>query len=802
MDHTYPGGYFDGALYRVHMKSGAPPFSGPKATTFKAFMDAPNTTGETLTVGPISTGVTDGVIYSFGVVATDCVYENSTDPLYQNNYSGWKTISSIAPGRIVRDEMCPDPVLPIDIQCTKDEPREREILTGVDLDNSAGNGTGQATPSSTLTHDTITLFFENTSAATMTIQGLGELSWINSDAILKEVTIGGGRSGVGSITTTITTLPTVLIPSGVDPYTRTLSGVDLTDVTITAKTRYVPIIFRFEDSSGGPVDMRADQLRITLDINNDSTGTASCVSYLTISEDIGGIPVPTGPTITLTQQDHPNPDFPTPGFAVPGITGLNVVESGVEGPVIVDARVDVTVSTIVTSNTTDALGNPIDISSVKLFFKATSNSTTVAPTSGFTEVTMTDDIGNPCSGFTSGSCNGTITAQDGQRVWYYILAEDVQGNFDRDPEIDNGAYVYDQKTFDVCDVTPNPPTNLSIVSVTGPDINNLFDIGLSWTEPATYTNGVAIDAGDTLTYSVFRNGSSTALAASCSSGTCTVTDTGLLAGVYSYNVKASNSCATPGPNVSDFSDTTATCAGVSGQATIDVNPTSIFQGESYTVTIVDCLAIVSPNDLTTEVINVTSGFTGFTNTSAVAGGTFNPTVNETGPATATFITTIETTGDVAESGKLLVAETDTITAFYAFAIPSSKTVSVVPDPCDSTPKVPVNLCSGPNAGACNTSGNNIHIEWSAVTQNTDDSAIIDLAGYNVFMKVVKDSDSSVVKDFGTTPDAIVGPGTTSADLRADFGNLAQHTYFFRVTAFDTCATPNESGFSSVVNEPF
>jgi hypothetical protein len=171
----------------------------------------------------------------------------------------------------------------------------------------------------------------------------------------------------------------------------------------------------------------------------------------------------------------------------------------------------------------------------------------------------------------------------------------------------------------------------------------------------------------------------------------------------------------------------------------------------------------------------------------VAGGTFNPTIKETGPATGTFIKTIETTDDVLESGKLLVAKTDTITSF---------------DPCLSTPKAPANLCTGPNSTACSASGNNIHIEWSAVLFNTDDSPMIDLAGYNVYIKVVKDSDSSVVKDFGSTPDAFVGPTTTAADLKADFGNLAQHTYFFKVTAFDTCSTPNESGFSNVANEPF
>ena len=38
-----------------------------------------------------------------------------------------------------------------------------------------------------------------------------------------------------------------------------------------------------------------------------------------------------------------------------------------------------------------------------------------------------------------------IPAQNGQRVWYYIMATDNVDNYDRSPELDAGAFTYDQQ---------------------------------------------------------------------------------------------------------------------------------------------------------------------------------------------------------------------------------------------------------------------------------------------------------------------------------------------------------------------
>ena len=150
------------------------------------------------------------------------------------------------------------------------------------------------------------------------------------------------------------------------------------------------------------------------------------------------------------------------------------------------------VSTSVQSNTTNAqTGSKVAISSVKLFYTDTAKSVTTAPTSGYTEVAMVDSGGNIWT--------GGIPAFDGLRVWYYVVAIDEDGNYDRDPEIDSGAYVYDQRVFDICDETPSAITDLS-ASVSGSDVT------LSWTASTTYAGGGSIDASDTFSYRIFKNG--------------------------------------------------------------------------------------------------------------------------------------------------------------------------------------------------------------------------------------------------------------------------------------------------------
>lgn len=720
----------------------------------------------------VDAALVDGGPYYYRVVSTDCPYEknNPSEATIRadmnSNYLRYAQYGPIYPGKISRDEKCTGAG-----SCTKDA--HREILTGVTL-----NSSNTPTPSTSFYHNTVTLFFENTSGSTMTIQG-ASVSWVNSSALLREVKIGGGRGGVGLTSTSIgsgSTTPVI----GNPPYTSAVANIALTPAQIPALARYVPITFEFKDSLGTKnVDMREDQLLITLNVQNDSTGTTTCRSYMTVSLSQEGVIVSYGPSISATQQDKPA--SPTFGYAVPGPTGLNTVPSGSNGSIVVDAGSTVTVSASIDGLTTNPVtGAKVPVTSATLYYVATLKTVTVAPTSGYTSVAMTNPSGN--------TWRGTIPSNDNKRVWYYIVANDGDGNFDRDPEIEHGAYVYDQKSFSICDVTPATPTNFVALNPTFD-----FTVDLSWTAVTTYTGGAPLDASDSITYRIFRNG--TQIVAS-QAGT-TYTDTVPSSGIYTYTVMARNACASPSPKESAVA-TTAACGGSSASATLTVSPTSIFRGESYTVNIVDCYALTGPTGLyytSQETINLTSGFTGFTNTST-GGGSYGPQITETGPATATFNTTITTTSNPADPAKLLTLASDTVTVTYPYATPSTRTVSVVVDPCTNTPKAPTGLTGS-------VSGQNMTINWTAVTQNTDNSAITDLAGYRVYEKVCAKNKpnctgADIVTDWFQRTSA--ASGTTTATVNADNGAINQRIYYFKVTAIDSCSTVKESGYSNEWSE--
>lgn len=730
------------------------------------------------------TTASEGGTYYYRVVSTDCPYEKNNPAeasIRSDMISGvlnYTQVGPVKPGKIDRDEKCAGGG-----SCTKDD--HREVLTGVEIDNDSGTGTGATTPKTSFTHNRAMLFFGNTGAGDMTVTGIS-VNWVNSGAYLRQVKIGGGRSGVGAQSTDIAAGSTTVV-SGNSPYTRGVSNITLTSTTIPGGTRYVPLMLKFLDASGsGSIDMRDDQLLITLNIRNDSTGTTSCLSYVTISRNLEGIYVPFGPSVTASQQNQPS--SPTFSYAVPGSTGLNTVPNGSDGSIVVDSGVSVTISASVTGVTTDEVsGGKIGVSSVKLYYIATAKTTTTAPASGYTEAAMTNTSGDIWS--------ATIPNKDNQRVWYYIVAIDNDGNWDRDPEIAYGAYVYDQKNFNVCDVTPSAPTSLT---ATAQNWNGTTgEVLLSWTAPATYTNGNTIDTGaDPIKHRVYKSGTQVG---GDIAGT-TYTDAALSAGVYNYTVKAINSCASPGPNVSAASSIAASCVGSSGQATLSVSPTSIYRGQSYTVTIVDCLAISGANSTTTEVVNQTSGYTGFKNQStAPLTGSINPyspTITESGPATGTFTKTITTTGDVSDTDKLLTLTADTVTVTYPYASPTTKTVSVVVDPCTNTPKAPT-------GAAVSVTGQNMTVSWTAVTQNTDDSAITDLAGYRVYEKVCADNKpdctgADIVRDWFVRTTVTSG---TSVTVDANDGQVNKRIYYFKVRAIDNCTGGAiESGDSNVVNE--
>ena len=728
-------------------------------------------------------GLTDGEGYYYRLITTDCVYE-ATDPADAtvisdsiSNYLHSVDLPVVYPGKILRDEKCVGAG-----SCTQDN--HREVLTGVDLDNSSGSGDNTSMPQTSFTHNTVTIFFENKSGGTFTIQKLST-AWVSTEAFLTGVTIGGGRSGTGEITTVIDKTATVSLPA-LSPQTRGVVVQDITDSIIPANARYVPITFIFTDTDGDPLDMRDDKLLVELDIQNDSTLTTTCESNLTISETLESISVPFGPSVSAAQQDRPT--APTFSYSVPGPSGLNTISVGEDPDRLVIGNVNVNISALVLSNTTDGqTSGKVALSAPILHYIATAMTVTTAPTSGYTTVAMADTGG--------GIYTEAIPANDGKRVWYYIVALDVDGNYDRDPEIDAGAYVYDQDTyiFNVCDLTPNAPTDLTATT-------NLLDVDLAWTAPTTYTDGSPIDTGlDPLTYIIYRDGVEEANVAD---PTLVYPDIDpanpLTEGVFSYNVSVENSCADPGPNEGAKSNTSATCVGGSTLGTMSVDKTSILQGESFTVTIVDCVALVPPFDvLPLDELNA-GVFTTFSVESTWP-ETITPTgILETAATSGTFEVTINTTGDVDVVAPTPIIHTlatgnDDITLSYTYAGNSPITIDVSPDPCDDTPDAPTGL-TGDTAVNHQTI---INLTWNAV-------AAADLAGYYVYEKVCAENKfdctgADIVADWYLR--SAVGPAVTSiATLSADQGNTNKREYYFRVSAYDTCGAVNESAYSSEWNE--
>jgi hypothetical protein len=87
------------------------------------------------------------------------------------------------------------------------------------------------------------------------------------------------------------------------------------------------------------------------------------------------------------------------------------------------------------------------IASVTLYWAVTDQTVTTPPAGGWTAQGMSplssqDYVLNP-----NPSPDTRIPPQNGKRVWYYIYAFDNIGNFDRDPDPDQGAFTYDQLDF-------------------------------------------------------------------------------------------------------------------------------------------------------------------------------------------------------------------------------------------------------------------------------------------------------------------------------------------------------------------
>ncbi|MBI5887247.1 MAG: prepilin-type N-terminal cleavage/methylation domain-containing protein [Deltaproteobacteria bacterium] len=739
-----------------------------------------------------------GGVYYYRVVTTDCPYEkvNPTEATIRTDMLGLGTAqlqSSVSPvvypGKIDRTKKCAG-ALP----CTKASPVDhREVVTGVDVsaDNAVtphrDTATAPYTSSFDYSHNTVTMFFNNTSAGTMTITD-ATVEWINVSAYLTKITIGGGRSGIGAVSTSFVNGDTIDFTNSPAPFTRGIALKTLTNATIPAWStgEYVPITFEFKDSAGKPIDMRDDSLYVTFKAKNDQTGTSGsvgCVSYLTISQlqETGGVYIPLGPAVTTVLRNRPT--SPTFDLAYPGSTGLNTVpvtgSGGTEyAPNPVVGGVSVAVSANIVSNTThETTGSKLDISSAEVHYVETAITVAAAPVltdaawsdaSRSGTVAMTGAAGG---GIWTGSIPARVTTSGAKRVWYYVVAFDSDGNYDRLPKTTDGYYVYDQKPISVCDYTPQGVTTLEQWTT-----NYNTNVYFRWPAVTKYTDGSTIDTvADPIYYQIWRQTDTAAFqmvykvkhsTTGCvwiASGSETYTSpvtaaTGTLSpstGYYaecngtpnlyywredraagatdfanqvvSWYVVPQNSCSANG-NAGAQSNTFKECVG-SSTATIQITPSSIQYGDANTfnITVSDCSKVNAiSGETVTDMVKLCSANLNAANCAGNSTYTTPPTYFTPYTITETLDSGVFTkTGAVASttntSGKVYVnpvgnttTETDTVyvSCPTCSGPPAPVTLTVKSLACDRTPGAVTGVTvSRPTAGS-----DTVNVSWTARTE--------------------------------------------------------------------------------------
>lgn len=420
-----------------------------------------------------------GVQYSYRVEAADCYYERRLtatpaevaldDP--SDNFS-YTTLNNIAIGQIDRDTTLPWLVTGYLRASTAARPFT--TVAGTDLDRIPPD----------FQHNKVTVWLKNTAVTTLTLRQF-DASWENPLAYLQKVAFGDDNSTPADVAWEDTAATLTRGYTG--------STVNLTATApVTALDDKLPFVTVFKTASGQvdrTVDMRQQTLRYTLYFRNDSTNTEGCgvTAYLT---------VPLGPYIYGVTQDKPSAG--TNSWPVPGEQGgnsMNVVN--VPGGTKVN----------VFANVSDTTG--VGISGVMLYYYVDAGKTLLTPPpvaataefplalSPWTKIDMLNIAGETW-GLRRGLLDRRIPVNDNANVWYFIVAEDAAGNFDREPEAGGGAFQYFQQSGDFCASVPNPP------EVTGSSSEGGQSVTLSWTVPAFNATPALTAYTDPAGYYVWR----------------------------------------------------------------------------------------------------------------------------------------------------------------------------------------------------------------------------------------------------------------------------------------------------------
>jgi prepilin-type N-terminal cleavage/methylation domain-containing protein len=697
--------------------------------------------------------VSEGGTYSYGIRATDCYYENidPSDPNYTtakaNNISAPAVLSGLKPGRIRNDDTL-----------------VRSLTGDITVTNP------------TYYHNTVTFFIENTSAGPLSMKSM-KLTWDNLSAFLSAVYIGGDNDSIN------TAKELVWVGREASGTSITLNKTIQDYGSVGSGSTGVPIHLIFCDSDGNVtklVEMREDSLDVSVTYVNNSMPSAITCPY------DGTFNVPLGPTVVGVTQNKPG--AATPAWPVPGDQGINPA-----GELVVPGGVGVSVSANVYDN------SHTGIKDVTLYYFVDDlsmyNETTGPPAydgTNYTKIPMALIAGSLYR------TTSSIPANDDVTVWYFIVARDNDGNFDRDPEIGSGAYTYYEQEGNVCNNTPNSPANLT--GTTGFD-----SVMLAWDAPTTNTDGSVIGS-DIQGYNVYRDSGNDweKINADIVTGTM-YTDsglTGLGTKNYSYRVTALDFCE-PTPNESKPSGLFSECEGAPTCAIVS-NKTELNPGGTFTVSLTVC----------SRMNNGSSGETLYLQTCSGSGDT-DPIRMKEDADTGTF--NIDSTfygrnyiqtyrpADYPSSAidlDINVNTSDTITIGGISGSPFSDSycehlgdgtlvtfdcevsVAVNPSPCDSTPNAP----SGLRISGSNNGSRTITLAWTAPTANTDGSSLTDLSGYYLYR-----SDNGAAYVLVAT----IGVATSYTDTTP--GKPSSNTYRYYIKAYDTCSTPNVSTASSIVS---
>lgn len=773
IDDTYPSGEYDLAGFYMYKRiPGVSDFG--KASGLILNPPSGSVSWSDLGMNPDTNPAYAGNTYEYYTIGIDCIREQNPDPSIRSN--PWATIAeapSPAPAR--------SPVLTV-------RPgratfgNNTTVTTGVVADPTvSGNTEGN-----NYYHNTVDVRLKNTSAGSVKLKTM-QVSWGNTLSYLKQIIRIDTGEAVWSQATPAASGDMISFGAGLD-----VMGIG--DVNNPLRLRFV---FTAPDGSVGQFqDMRTDTVTVNaIEYEKvfERDGTAifpSCTIWTPET-----IRVPAGPSISNTVQKRTTEEF--------------VPSSRTAGDLTVSSGLTVEVHTNVTDRSN------VGIDSVRLYYKETARDVDVAPSSGYTEINMVPVV----AGGTE--YKGSLPVLPDKRVWYYIIARDGKGNFDRNPEIQNRTYVYDQQPVDPCLVTPKPPTVL-IGSADG--LANT--VTLSWTPPTQYTDGTTI-VSDPLKYKVYRRAGfagsfNPVTSGGCSGDLATISCTDTLPvapndvnGIdYSYYVRAKNSCTTE-ERLSSESNTYTECVGSAGVSIVP-SASSIKVGEGFDLTAYVC-ALANDSNVNEILVH---------NDMAVGPDDDYFHMVETGNTTGTFKikgscyegqTTITTsgTGYCSPEDVCLYAnnEGDTIT-FDKVCYPAAgcngaisactgtpspgtyATVTVSYNPCLDTPNPPTGLNLSIDGGNDAARGNNteIHVKFTAPQLNTDGTEVRDLDRYALAVTKNGVAHETVTIPLSACTSSLPNPPSpTTCDYtyRAN-AKMKDAEWGFAVKAVDSCGVESSA----------